>query len=108
MINSYCPIYDSELQSYLDEEYNTTDSKTSPNMCIVTLSVLEKFRHELATIDYCKKVDEKAKERDTTNVESGETSTTPRETCTRSLGWLIYQSLTVSLMRQMKERTDHR
>lgn len=90
LIGSNCPIYDSELRSYLDEEY-TTNSKKSPNMCIVTLSVLDKCRHELATIDYCKKADEKANE---TNLDSGE-ATTPRETCTESLGWLIYKSLTV-------------
>ncbi|KAM0689140.1 hypothetical protein Q7P36_011217 [Cladosporium allicinum] len=85
-----CSQANGELGSYLDEEYNTTDSKKSPNMCIVTLSVLDKCRHEPATIDYCKKADKKANE---TNLDSGE-ATTPRETCTESLGWLIYKSLT--------------
>ena len=65
-------------------------------MCIVTLSVLDKYRHELATIDYCKKADKKVEEKDIANVGSGEAATTPGETCTKSLGWLIYKSLIVN------------
>jgi len=78
--------------------------RKSLNMCIVTLSVLDRCRHELATIDYCKKADEKVDRKDTINVESGE-ATTPRETCTKSLGWLVYKSLTVSWIRQIKNKT---
>jgi hypothetical protein len=93
-----------------------TSTKSTPQptrrkllkMCIVALTVLGKCRHELATIDYCKKADKKVKEKDTTSVEPGEV-TTPRETCTESLGWLIYTSLTVCFICQVDERkTNHR
>lgn len=68
-------------------------------MCIVTLSVLDRCRHELATIDYCKKAEKKVDGKDSRNVESEELPV-PRQTCTESLGWLIYKTLDVGLIRQ--------
>lgn len=62
-------------------------------MCIVTLSVLEKCQHELATIDYCPSAEPDEADGEE-NPEAGEASTT-LEPCTDSLGWEIYKSLDV-------------
>lgn len=62
-------------------------------MCIVTLSVLEKCHHELATIDYCPSA-EPDKADGEENLEPEEEPTTQMP-CTDSLGWEIYTSLDV-------------
>lgn len=65
-------------------------------MCIVTLSVLKKCHHELATIELCSRggcdVPDDLKE---SAVESGE-EPFPRLACTPSLGWSIFETLNVS------------
>ena len=87
----------SKLKLCIDHDYyNNPDSKELPNMCIVTLSVLNRCRHELATIDDCKKAFEKLEEKNITNDDEDE-SPTPGQTCTESLGWLIYKTLDVGL-----------
>lgn len=63
-------------------------------MCAITLSVVRKYKHELATIEYCKKIQpelDKCKE----SYEAGE-KVTPPHACTESLGWAIFESLSVS------------
>lgn len=76
-------------------------------MCIFTLSVLDKYRHELATMDCCKKADKKDDETDVKKVGSDD-ATIPRETCTESPGWLIYKALYVCSIRQTDERNADR
>jgi len=88
--------------SHNDEEYNTTYWKELLNMCIVTLSMLNRCRHELATIEYCKKADKKVEEKDIANDKSGKLPK-PRQACTESLGWLIYKTLDVRMIYRIDE-----
>ena len=67
-------------------------------MCVVSLSVLDKCRHELATIDYCRRAGRDIPEDlNEAAVESGK-EPLPRMTCTPSLGWSIYEALDVSML----------
>jgi len=72
-------------------------------MCIVSLSVIKKCQHELATIDYCQRTGHDFPE-DTNEaaIASGE-ELLPRMTCTPSLGWSIFEALDVRML-GMKDR----
>jgi hypothetical protein len=76
-------------------------------MCIVTLSVVKKCQHELATIDLCRRACNNIPE--DTNlaaVVSGE-ELLPRMTCTPSLGWSIFETLNVcTLPENDRQRAD--
>jgi hypothetical protein len=67
-------------------------------MCIVTLSVLKKCHHELATIELCSRAGRDIPEGlNESAVESGE-EPFPRLACTPSLGWSIFETLNVSTL----------
>jgi hypothetical protein len=68
-------------------------------MCMVTLSVLGKCHHELATIDYCPSAEPDQAD-DEEDPKPGE-EPTPRKACTDSLGWGIFKSLDVCCEREI-------
>jgi hypothetical protein len=74
-----------------------------PAMCIVTLSVVKKCQHELATIDLCRRAcNDIAEDTNLAAVVSGE-EPLPRITCTPSLGWTIFETLNVRTLLQERQ-----
>ena len=64
-------------------------------MCIVSLSVIKKCQHELATINYCRRAGlDFPEDTNEAAIVSGEDAW-PRMTCTPSLGWSIFEALDV-------------
>ena len=72
-------------------------------MCIVSLSVIKKCQHELATVDYCRRAGHGFPEDpNEAAIVSGE-EPWPRMTCTPLLGWSIFEALNVRML-GMKDR----